>query len=102
MPRPRRPVGLDCIRLTDAGKKALAGSAAGPVSYRRDEDRYIVYLGDDRLGFVRRDPTAAGARCWKAVDTWMAWSCWYKTRNAAGKALLRRYLAVSESEREER
>jgi hypothetical protein len=87
----------DRVRITKIGRRALAAAAAKePITYRRDDDRYIVYLGDERIGFVRReiapDGYAPDGR-WKAGDTWMAWSRWFKSRDAAGKALLRRCLA---------
>jgi hypothetical protein len=52
---PDDPSGPDRVRLSDVGRKTLANSAKEPITYRRDEDRYIVYLGEDRLGFVRRE-----------------------------------------------
>jgi hypothetical protein len=76
----------DRICITDAGKKALAASAT--LSYRRGDDRYIVYLGEDRIGFVRY---ARSRRRWNAADTTMSYSRWFDTRNAAGKALHRRF-----------
>jgi hypothetical protein len=86
------------VRVTEAGKNALATTRLKePLSYRRDADRggYIVYLGDDRLGFVKRGVDGR----WNAADTWMAWSRWFKARDDAGKALLRRYLAARDRER---
>jgi hypothetical protein len=61
----------DRVRVTEAGRKALAAAAAKePISYRRDDDRYIVYLGDERIGLVRRYPEAS-ERPWKAwTPTW--------------------------------
>src|SRR3984893_16104930 len=57
----------EALAITDAGRTALAkhrSEIAGKkgrrrsgdqrVIFRRDRDRYIVYLGDDRIGFVRR------------------------------------------------
>ena len=44
------------MRVTEADKNALAATPLKePLTYRRDGDRYIVYYGQDRLGFVRRD-----------------------------------------------
>src|SRR5947209_16589896 len=37
--------GPDRIRITTAGSSALTDQAS--LSYRRDDDRYLVYLGDD-------------------------------------------------------
>jgi LmbE family N-acetylglucosaminyl deacetylase len=84
----------DHIRITDAGKKALA--AAASLSYRRDGDRYLVYLGDDRIGFVRYAPDR---RRWNAVDTTMAYIRWFDTRAAAGKALHRRFTKMMQGGR---
>ena len=93
----------DRVSITDAGRKALAAAAAKePITYRRDDDRYIVCLGDQRIGLVRReiapDGYAPDGR-WKAVATWMTWTRWFKTRGDAGKALRRRYLAARDRER---
>jgi hypothetical protein len=89
----------DRVRVTDAGRKALTAAAKEPITYRRDDDRYIVYFGEDRLGLVRREVAPDGYAPdgrWKAVDTRMAWTRWFETRGAAGQALLRRYLAARE------
>ena len=55
------------LAITEAGRNALAKHRAEvaekkgrhrsgdkKVIFRRDKDRYIVFLGDDRIGFVRR------------------------------------------------
>jgi hypothetical protein len=55
------------------------------VICRRDGDRYIVFLGDDRIGFVRR----ADNGTWNNVDTTMAHSGYAKTRERAGQLFLR-------------
>jgi hypothetical protein len=94
---PDNPTGPDRVRVTEAGKTALAVTRRKqPLTYRRDGDRYIVYLGEDRLGFVRRDSSATTDRVWNAADTFMAWSRWFQTRDAAGRALLRRFLAAAD------
>jgi hypothetical protein len=78
--------GPDRIRITAAGCGALTDQAA--LRYRRDDDRYLVYLGEDRIGFVRYSPAN---RRWNAADTTMSYSRWFDTRDAAGKALHRRF-----------
>jgi hypothetical protein len=80
----------DRVRITDAGTTALA--AAATLTYRRDGDRCIVYLGDDRIGFVRYAPNR---RRWNAIDTTMAYIRWFDTRDAAGKALRRRFTKMT-------
>jgi hypothetical protein len=82
--------GPDRIKITAAGRSALTGQAS--LSYRRDDDRYLVYLGDDRIGFVRYAPDK---RRWKAVNTTMSYSRWFDTRDAAGKALHRRFTKMT-------
>jgi hypothetical protein len=58
------------------------------VIFRRDDERYIVFLGnDDRIGFVRR----ADNGTWNYVDTTMAHSGYAKTRERAGQLLRRRF-----------
>jgi hypothetical protein len=57
------------------------------VVFRRDGDRYIAFLDDDRLGFVRR----ADNGTWNFVDTTMAHSGYTKTRQRAGQLLRRRF-----------
>jgi hypothetical protein len=54
---------------------------------RRDGERYIVFLGDDRIGFVQRTDNGS----WNHVDTTMAHSGYAKTRERAGQLLRRRY-----------
>ena len=70
-----------------AEKKGRHRSDDKRVMFRRDGDRYIVFLGDDRIGFVRR----ADNGTWNHVDTTMAHSGYAKTRERAGQLLLRRY-----------
>lgn len=82
--------GPDRIRITTAGRGALTGQAS--LRYRRDDDRYLVYLGDDRIGFVRYSPAN---RRWNAADTLMSYSRWFDTRDAAGKALHRRFTKMT-------
>jgi hypothetical protein len=68
---PDNPTGPDRVRVTEAGKKALAGTRLKePLTYRPVGDRYIVNLGDDRLGFVRRDLHATSDRCWTSIRLW--------------------------------
>ena len=55
--------------------------------FRRDGERYIVFLGDHRIGFVRR----ADNGTWNHVDTRMAHSGYAKTRERSGQLLRRRY-----------
>jgi hypothetical protein len=88
------------LAITEAGRTALAKhrtkvaekegrhrSGDKRVIFRRDRDRYIVFLGDDRIGFVRR----ADNGTWNHVDTTMAHCGCAKTRERAGQLLLRRY-----------
>ena len=82
--------GPDRIRITTAGSSALTGQAS--LSYRREDDRYLVYRSDDRIGFVRYAPDK---RRWKAVDTTMSYSRWFDRRDAAGKALHRRFTKMT-------
>src|SRR5438067_9387411 len=83
----------EALAITEAGRAALAKHRAElaekgrhrsnkRVIFRRDDERYIVFLGnDDRIGFVLR--TDAGS--WKYVDTTMAHSGYVKTRDRAGQ-----------------
>ena len=89
----------EVLAITEAGKAALAkyrAELAGKgrhrpdrkVIFRRDGERYIVFLGnDDRIGFVRQ----ADNGTWNYVDTTMAHSGYAKTRERAGQLLRRRY-----------
>jgi hypothetical protein len=70
-----------------AEKKAQRRSGDKKVIFRRDGERYVVFLGDDRIGFVRR----ADNGTWNHVDTTMAHSGYAKTRERAGQLLRRRY-----------
>ena len=67
----------EALAITEAGRTALAKhrievaerkgqhrSGDKRVIFRRDGDRYIVFLGDDRIGFVRR----ADNRTWNHVE----------------------------------
>jgi len=56
------------------------------ITFRKDGERYIVFLGEDRIGFVRQE----GDR-WNAGDTYMAWAKWFPTRAKAGEALKKRW-----------
>ncbi len=101
------------LAITEAGRTALAKHRALPrggktrplgeaevaekngrhrsgdkkVIFRRDGERYIVFLGDDRIGFVQRTDNGS----WNHVDTTMAHSGYAKTRERAGQLLRRRY-----------
>ena len=90
----------EALAITEAGRTALAKHRAETtekkgqhrsgdkrVIFRRDGERYIVFLGDDRIGFVRR----ADNGTWNYVDTTMAHSGYAKTRERAGQLLRRRY-----------
>jgi len=90
----------EALAITEAGRTALAkhrAEIAGKkgrhrpgdkkVIFRRDGERYIVFLGDDRIGFVRR----ADNGTWNHADTTMAHSGYAKTRERAGQLLCRRY-----------
>jgi hypothetical protein len=89
----------EALAITEAGRTALAKhrtelaekgrrGSEGRVIFRRDDERYIVSLGnDDRIGFVRRSDNGS----WKYVDTTMAHSGYAKTRERAGQLLRRRY-----------
>jgi hypothetical protein len=57
------------------------------VIFRRDGERYIVFLDDDRIGFVRRTDNGT----WNHVDTTMAHPGYAKTRERAAQLLCRRY-----------
>jgi len=88
------------LAITEAGRTALAKhrtevaekkgrnrSGDKKVIFRRDRDRYIVFLQDDRIGFTRR----ADNGTWNHVDTTMAHSGYAKTRERSGQLLRRRY-----------
>ena len=88
----------EALAVTEAGRTALAkhrAEIAGNkgrgrlgdkrVIFRRDGERYIVFLGDDRIGFVRR----ADNGTWNHVDTTMAHSGYAKTRERSGQLLCR-------------
>ena len=90
----------EALAITEAGRTALANHRAQlaekkerhrpsdrRVKFRRVGERYIVFLGDDRIGFVRR----ADNGTWNHVDTTMAHSGYAKTRERAGQLLRRRY-----------
>ena len=70
-----------------AEKKGQRRSGDKRVIFRRDGKRYIVFLGDDRIGFVQRTDNGS----WNHVDMTMAHSGYAKTRERAGQLLLRRY-----------
>src|SRR5437762_1200040 len=90
----------EALAITEAGRTALAKhrtevaeksrrhrSVDKKVIFRRDGERYIVFLGDDRIGFTRRADNGS----WNYVDTRMAHSGYAKTRERAGQLLHRRY-----------
>jgi hypothetical protein len=90
----------EALAITDAGPTALAKHRAEVaekkarhrpgekrVIFRRDGERYIVFLGDDRIGFVQFTDNGS----WNHVDTTMAHSGYAKTREKAGQLLRRRY-----------
>jgi hypothetical protein len=96
----------EALAITGAGRAALANHRAElakkkprhqrgirsdddkKVVFRRDGERYIVFLGDDdRIGFVRR----ADNGTWNFVDSTMAHSGYTKTRQRAGQLLRRRF-----------
>jgi hypothetical protein len=92
----------EALAITEAGRAALATQHRAEVAekkvrhrpgdngviFRRDGERYIVFLGDDdRIGFVRRSDDGS----WNYVDTTMAHSGYAKTRERAGQLLRRRY-----------
>jgi hypothetical protein len=92
----------EALAITEAGRAVLAAYRAEiankkgrrrsdkRVIFRRDGERYIVFIGnDDRIGFVRR----ADDGSWNYVDTTMAHSGYAnnKTRERAGQLLRRRY-----------
>ena len=99
----------EALAITEAGRTALAKHRAElakrgrhgsdkRVIFRRDDERYVVFLGNDgrspreislveRIGFVRR----ADNGTWNFVDTTMAHSGYAKTRERAGQLLRRRY-----------
>jgi hypothetical protein len=78
---------LEKHRAEAAEKKGRPRSDDKRVIFCRDVDRYIIFLGDDRIGFVRR----ADNVIWNHVDTTMAHSGYAKTRERAGQLLRRRY-----------
>ena len=90
----------EALAITEAGRTALAKHRAKIIGkkgshrsgnkrviFRRDGERCIVFLGDDRIGFVR----SADNGTWNHVDTTMAHSGYAKTRERAGQLLRRRY-----------
>src|ERR1700758_1877785 len=78
---------LEKHRAEIAEKKGRHRSGGKKVIFRRDSDRYVVFLGDDRIGFVRR----ADNGTWNHVDTTMAHTGYAKTRERSGQLLCRRY-----------
>jgi hypothetical protein len=90
----------EALAITEAGRAALVKHRAAiaekkgrhrsddkRVIFRCDGHRYIVFLGDERIDFVRR----ADNGTWNHVDTTMAHSGYAKTREKAGQLLCRRY-----------
>jgi hypothetical protein len=74
-------------RRAEVDEKGRRRSGDKRMIFRHDGERYIVFLGDDRIGFVRR----ADNGTWNHVDTTMAHSGYAKTRERAGQLLRRRY-----------
>src|SRR5258707_13556411 len=74
-------------RAETSEKKGQHRSGDKRVIFRRDGERYIVFLGDDRIGFVR----SADNGTWNHVNTTMAHSGYAKTRARAGQLSCRRY-----------
>jgi hypothetical protein len=86
----------EALAITEAGRAALATHRAEiaekkarhrpgdkRVIFRRDGERYIVFLGDDdRIGFVRRADNGS----WNFVDTTMAHSGYAKTRERESRS----------------
>jgi hypothetical protein len=62
-----------------------------PPKFVRDGERYIVMCGDDRAGFVRQGVVRGS---WNAVDTFMAKSRWFPTREKAGAWLAKELAAA--------
>jgi hypothetical protein len=56
------------------------------VTYKADGDRYIVMMGNDRIGFLRKDIRGS----WHATDSAMDQSMVFATRTAASKWLQHR------------
>jgi hypothetical protein len=94
----------EALAITEAGRAALVKHRAElakksrrrsglksdddkRVVFRRDGERYIVFLDDDRLGFVRRAVNGT----WNFVDTTMAHPGYTNTRQRAGQLLRRRF-----------
>jgi hypothetical protein len=58
----------------------------GMPRFKRDGERYIVYLGDDRIGFARRHRTT-----WNAVDSTMSKTRDFASRDKAAAWLVREF-----------
>src|ERR1700758_1173280 len=80
-------VALVKYRAEIAEKKGRRRVDDKKVIFRRDGERYVVFLGDHRIGFVCRADNGS----WNHVDTTMAHSGYAKTRERAGQLLRRRY-----------
>src|SRR4029077_11193103 len=70
-----------------AGEKGQRRSRDKRVIFRRDGERYIVFLGDDRIGFVQRTDNGS----WNHVDTTIAHTGYAEARERAGHPLPRPY-----------
>src|SRR5207245_2100508 len=66
-----------------AEKKGQRRSGDKRVIFRRDGERYIVFLGDDRIGFVQRTDNGS----WNHVDTTMAHSGYAKSPSESRSAI---------------
>ena len=65
------------------------------ITYKRDDshNRYLVYFGDDRIGFVKKLSVGNGnwASNWNAVDIFMDKDRDFPSRAKAGDWLKREY-----------
>ena len=66
-----------------AEKKGQRRSGDKRVIFRRDGERYVVFLGDDRIGFVQRTDNGS----WNHVDTTMAHSGYAKSPRESRSAI---------------
>jgi hypothetical protein len=81
-------VALANNRAEPAAKQGRHRPGDKRVVFRRDGERYIVFLGDDdRIGFVRAWIAGLGI----TSNTTMAHSGYAKTRERAGQLLRRRF-----------
>jgi hypothetical protein len=83
----RAKLPTDIAEKKSRRRSGLKSDGDKRVVFRRDGERYIVFLNDDRLGFVRRADNGK----WNFVDSTMAHSGHTKTRQRAGQLLRRRF-----------